>query len=126
VLIADGEPVSCILASREVRELRMHYSWLRQGLQRKKSWRTVRKVGRVERRKVDALLHPLAKQIVALAAEHNAAIAIGDLKGIRRRSEGKGKNFRAKVARMPSHRLASFIEYKALWAGVPLVYVDEA
>jgi IS605 OrfB family transposase len=126
VLIADGEPVSHVFASRQVRRLRMHYNWLRRRLQLKNSRRTVRKVGRVEHRRVDALLHPLAKQIVALAAEHNAAIAIGDLKGIRRRSEGKGKNFRAKVARMPAHRLASFIEYKALWAGVPLVYVDEA
>lgn len=126
VLMVKGEPMSQILASKDVRKLRMHYNWLRQRLQRKKSWRTMRKVGRAERRKVDALLHPLAKRIVNLAKEHKAAIAIGNLKGIRSRSEGKGKDFRARVARMPFHRMASFIEYKALWAGVPVVYVDEA
>lgn len=126
VLIADREPMKPILADKGVRELRMHYNWLRQRLGEKKCLKTIRKIGRTERRKVDAKLHKLSKEIVRLAKDGGAAIVIGDLKGIRASAAKRGKRFRAKIARMPSFRLASFIEYKAQWAGVPVMFVDEA
>jgi len=126
VLLRDSEPVKQIMASRKVREVRMHYNWLRQQLGRKKSLRTIRKIGRKERRLVDSHLHKLSKDIVQMAKENNATIVLGDLQGIRERAKTRGKKFRAKIARMPSYRLSNFIEYKALWQDVPVVYLNEA
>jgi IS605 OrfB family transposase len=126
VLLKGNEPVKQIMASRKVREVRMHYNWLRQKLGRKKSLRTIRKIGRTERRIVDAHLHKLSKDIVQMAMENNATIVLGDLQGVRERAQTRGKKFRAKIARMPSYRLSNFIEYKALWKDVLVVYINEA
>ena len=71
-------------------------------------------------------MHKLSKQIVQLTKENNAVIVIGELSGIRERSKSKGKRFRARIARMPSYRLAQFIEYKAHWAGILVYGIDEA
>ena len=49
---------------------------------------------------------------------------IGDLKGIRKRA--KGRRFRRIVHSMPHHRLSRYIEYKALWEGIPVVHAGEA
>ncbi|NOQ55002.1 MAG: IS200/IS605 family element transposase accessory protein TnpB, partial [Thermoplasmata archaeon] len=51
-------------------------------------------------------------------------IAIGDLSGIRKGSRGRRMN--RIVNAMPFNRLSTFIEYKAAWAGVPIIKVDEA
>lgn len=126
VLLRDRQPVKQIMASRKVREVRMHYNWLRQQLGRKKSLRAIRKIGRTERRVVDAHLHKLSKDIVQMAKENNATIVLGDLQGIRERAKTRGRKFRAKMARMPSYRLSNFIEYKALWKDVSVVYINEA
>ena len=71
-------------------------------------------------------MHKLSKEKVQLAKENNAVIVMGDLTGMRERSKSKGKRFRAKLARMPSFRMKQFIEYKARWAGVLVLRIDEA
>jgi len=126
VLIEDGQPSKHIMATKKVRKLRMHYNWLRQRLGQKKALRTIRKIRNIERRKVDANLHRLSKEIVEMAKENDSAIVLGDLHGIRDRAKTRGKRFRAKVSRMPSFRLSNMIEYKAQWRSVPVVYINEA
>lgn len=126
VLLKDGQMTAFFLADRNVREIRMHYNWLGRVLGKNKCLDTNRKIGRAERRKVDAELQRLSKDVVELARENNAVIAIGDLTGIREKTKNRGKMFRAKIARMPSYRLSQFIEQKAQWAGVPVVKINEA
>jgi putative transposase len=96
VLLRDGHYQGHIFASKKVREIRMHYSWLRQQLSRCKCFDAIKKIGRTEHRKVDAELHGLSKEIVQLAKENNAIIVIGDLKGIRKTARRKGKNLQEK------------------------------
>jgi len=126
MLLRDGRMTAHIMASRKVREVRMHYNWLRQKLGEKKCLDANRKIGRTEHRQVDAQLHELSKEIVQLAKENDAVIVLGDLAGIRERTKNKGRKFRAKIARMPSFRMAQLIEYKAQWAGVLVFSIDEA
>jgi len=126
VLIEDGRPSKQIIATRKVRALRMHYNWLRQKLGQKKALKTIRRIGNTEKRKVDAYLHKLSKEIVDMAKNNNSVIVIGDLHGIRGCARTKGRKFRAKISRMPSYRLSSMIEYKAQWQDVPVVYINEA
>lgn len=93
-----------------------------------------------ERRRVDAVLHQVAKAQVNLAHENHAKIVLEDLKGVRRsvnrhvRSlnphNGRlqpisihSKALKRRLNTWPFRRLHRFIEYKANWAGVPLSYV---
>ncbi len=116
--------------ARAIRGLRRHYAWLRRRLQELQHFRTLRRIGNVERRKVDDLLHKTAKEIVAMATREKAPIAIGDLTHISQRSPKssmtRGKRFRRIVHSMPTRRLITYIKYKAAWAGVPVFLVNEA
>jgi putative transposase len=93
-----------------------------------------------ERRRVDAVLHRVAKEQVDLAKENQAKIVLEDLKGVRRsvnrrvrgvnRHNGKpqpisihSKPLKRRLNNWPFRRLHGFIEYKAKWAGVPIAYV---
>lgn len=124
VLMAGDELIRTHL-SPKIRGVRMHYAWLRQRLGKKKAFRTIKKVGRHERRTVDSVLHKESKDLVELAEENKAAIVLGDLKGIRNGANNKGKRFRSKVDKMPYYRLTKFIEYKAAWKGVPVFKINE-
>ena len=94
-----------------------------------------------QRRRVDAMLHQVAKKQVDLANQNNAKIVLEDLKGIRRSVNRRVKRrnpHNGKVQPMPIHskglrrrlnswpfrRLHGFIEYKANWAGMTLSYVS--
>ncbi|MFQ5919551.1 MAG: RNA-guided endonuclease InsQ/TnpB family protein [Thermoplasmata archaeon] len=116
--------------ARAIRGLRRHYGWLRRRLQESRHFRTLKRLWNTERRKVDDLLHKTAKEIVVAASKEKAPIAIGDLKHIsphgHRSSATRGKRFRRIVHSMPNRRLIAYIKYKAAWAGVPVLLVNEA
>jgi len=124
VTLVDGTISSPGFHSREVRSIRRHYAWLRKRLGRRKLLRVIKRVGRTEHRKVNARLHVIAASLVEQAREMGAVIAMGDLSGIRKGSRGRRMN--RIVNAMPFNRLSMFIEYKAAWAGVPVIKVDEA
>ena len=124
VTLVEGTISSPGFHGREVRSIRRHYAWLRKRLGRRKLLRVIKRVGRTEHRKVDARLHVIAASLVEQAREIGAVIAIGDLTGIRKGSKGRRMN--RIVNAMPFNRLSTFIEYKAAWAGVPVIKVDEA
>lgn len=130
VIVDTGHVRDPRFFARAIRGLRRHYAWLRRRLQELQHFRTLRSIGNTERRKVDDLLHKTAKDIVAMAAQEKAPIAIGDLKHIsqhsRKSSMTRGKRFRRIVHSMPNRRLITFIKYKAAWAGVPVFLVNEA
>ncbi len=94
----------------------------------------------LERRRVDAVLHRVAKNQVNIAKENNARIVLEDLKGVRRTvnkriskinpHSGKllktslhSKSLKRRLNSWPFRRLHAFIEYKANWEGVAIRYV---
>jgi IS605 OrfB family transposase len=75
---------------------------------------------------VNAILHRVSKRIVSLALATNSYIVLGDLTGIRRRVNGKGKRLNRIVSNMPYYRLTKMIEYKAMLIGIPVIVTCEA
>jgi len=93
-----------------------------------------------ERRRVDAVLHQVAKKQVHLAKEKNGKIVLEDLKGVRRSASRRrrkrnpyngrfqpvsvhSKSLKRRLNSWPFRRLHRFIEYKAKWEAIPLCYV---
>jgi len=69
--------------------------------------------------------HRISKKIVAEAERTGHGIALEYLEGIRDRVRSR-KPQRATLHSWSFHQLGSFIDYKAVRAGVPVVYVDPA
>jgi putative transposase len=67
--------------------------------------------------------HVISKRIVAKAKDTGCGIAIEELGGIRNRQRFR-KPQRSRISGWAFAQLRSFIEYKALLAGVPVVAVD--
>ena len=123
VEIANGSMRNPRFYGEEVRGIRRHYAWLRRRLGEKKLLRVIRRVGHKEKRKVNAILHKVSKDIVEEAKESNAVIVLGDLKGIRR--EQRGKRLNRIVSSMPYYRLTQMIRYKAIWEEIPIYTIKE-
>ena len=125
VKIADGQIREPRFMGKNVRGIRRHYAWLRKVLGEGKHLDTIKKVKDTERRKVNAILHKISRDIVDSAKKDKCTIVLGSLKGIRKSAKGKGKRFNRIVANMPYFKLTQMIEYKAMWDGVPVVYIRE-
>jgi IS605 OrfB family transposase len=107
---------------------RKRHNTARKQHQRKGSKRAKRKLkamsGR-QRRFQRQTNHTLAKKLVAKAKALGFGMALEDLNGIRDRIEGTvSRRFRRKFGNWSFSHLRLCIEYKARWAGVPLVTVD--
>lgn len=68
--------------------------------------------------------HCESKRYVELARRTGRGIAVEDLDGIRERVTARGGDARNKLAGWSFFQFRSFLEYKALVAGVPVVVVD--
>ncbi len=127
----DGSSLSePMFHARTVRGLRRHYGWLRKVLQEKRHYRALARIRATESRKVMEILHEASRYIVNKASQEDAAIALGDLRGLRSRFAA-GRRARVKrlariVHSMPYGKLMSFIQYKASWQGVPVLLINEA
>ncbi len=91
----------------------------------KSAKRLLKKRSRKEQRHAANTNHVISKTIVTTAERTGSGIALEDLTGIRNRVRHR-KDQRTKLHSWSFHQLASFVEYKAKRAGVPLVYVDPA
>ncbi|MEM3881450.1 MAG: transposase [Candidatus Bathyarchaeia archaeon] len=126
VLWQNGTVMKTLFLGRKIRGVRRHYAWLRRRLQERGLTQVVKKVGRKERRVVDAILHRISKRIVSLAFASSSCIVLGDLTGIRQRANGKGKRFNCIVSNMPFYRLTKMVEYKAMLVGIPVITTSES
>lgn len=111
------------ILGQEVRGIRRHYSWLRKRLGERKLLSIIKKVGHLEKRKVNDICHKISRQIVNQARETGSVIVLGNLKGIR--GKAKGRRMRRIVSHMPYYRLTQFIKYKAAWDSIPVVVIPE-
>jgi putative transposase len=114
---------------KDIRQTRGHYFYLRKKLNKK----TRRKLEYTEKRKVNDQLHKISRAIVNQAIETNSLIAIGKLKDIRKKGrkkknnkDYKGRKFNRKLNSMPFYKLSQYIAYKANWAGIQVIKVNEA
>jgi len=126
VLLSNGIISKPHFYGGKVRGLRRHYAWLRKRLGERKALDTIRKIKDTEKRKVNAILHKISRDIVDEAERENAIIVLGDLTGIRQRTKDKGKRFNRIVGGMPFYRLTQMITYKATLKGVLVVMTSEA
>lgn len=123
VVYANGVMKNPRFYGKKVRGIRRHYAWLRKKLGERKLLRVIRRIGYAERRKVNAILHKISRDIVDEAKRLKAPIILGDLKGIRKRAKGRRMN--RIVSNMPYYRLTQMIVYKAQWEGIRVYKVSE-
>jgi len=84
------------------------------------------KYGRLERNRVDWLLHNVSANIVLQAKLRRQAIVMENLKGIRklyRKGNGQGTDYRSRMNAWSYGELQRQIQYKAEWNGIPVIYV---
>lgn len=108
---------------KEIRGLRRHYSWLKKRLQEKQAYQKLKEISGKEQRTVDDICHQVSKEIVEKAEKENAVIVTENLDGMSGDS-GKGSRMNRIMNEMPHHKLRKYIEYKALWKGIPVVQSD--
>jgi putative transposase len=87
------------------------------------------KYGKIQRNKVNNLIHCTSKDIVKQAKDSNSGIVLENLKGIRRmyrKGNGQGKPYRSKLNSWSFYELQRQVMYKAKWLGIPVIYVHPA
>lgn len=78
-------------------------------------------------KRVKNILHRVSKEVVMYAKAKQYAIALEKLTNIRnsmRKGNWKGKHIRGRLNAWNFRKLQQFIEYKARWEGIPVIYVD--
>jgi len=95
-----------------------------------KSWRhvrgvrgAVRKHGERARNILADSCHYVSRRLVEVAKEYSALVVLEDLNKLRTRANGS-RRFNKKLSLWAYRRLQSYIHYKALTEGLPVVYVD--
>jgi IS605 OrfB family transposase len=119
---SDGQSYT----GEHIENKRRRYSERRAAIQQvgtRSAHRKLRKMSGRQRRYQTNENHRISKEIVLKAQGTNRAIAIEDLKGIRSRTTVR-KSQRAKQSNWAFGQLRSFVEYKAVVAGVKVIAVD--
>src|SRR5437879_4058486 len=73
------------------------------------------------------LLHTATKTIVSLAVQRREAIVLEDIRGIRalyQKGNGKGRRYRGRMNGWSFSEAQRQLEYKARWAGLPIVHLS--
>ena len=124
VTLIDGTICDPKFHGRQVRGIRRHYAWLRRRLGERRLRQVIRRIGKTECRKVEDVLQKTSRAIVNEAARIGAVVAVGDLTGLTKR-RNRGKRLNRIVCSMPYAKLTDMIEYKAGWAGIPVIRIRE-
>ncbi len=109
-----------------VEQVRKRYHKLRKVLQKRGTKSAKRHLKKLSKKEADFKKntnHNISKRLVAKAKDTNAAIALEDLYGIGSRTT-INKAQRAKHKGWAFYQLQSYILYKALIAGVQIIFVD--
>lgn len=123
-IAADSQ--GAIHSSAKLNDIRRSYLHRRKNLQRKQTRAAKRKLRSLkgkESRFAKHVNHELSKTIVTTAERSRSAIALEDLKGIRKRVKAR-KRQRGRLHSWGFRQLQTFIEYKARIAGIPVIFVD--
>jgi putative transposase len=88
------------------------------------AYKRLQKGRRKQSRFVRNVNHTISKQLVQRAYSSQKALALEDLKGIRERGNGFGREMRWQMGNWAFDQLGQFVSYKAQALGVPVVRVD--
>lgn len=121
VLAVDNK---IIKLGKEAPHIYRKYQVIRSKAQKKKAFKFIKKIGNKVNRKTKDINHKISRKIVDLAHQNNYAIKLENLKGIRKKRQGKKLN--NIKSNWSFYELAQFIEYKAKLLGVKVVYIDPA
>lgn len=118
-------------SGEKIQATRDRYSKVRSNVQRKRtrnSRRLLRRLKGRESRFQKWLNHNISKQLVTEAKSTNAALAFEDLSGIRDslNEKPRSKTERRRTNNWAFYQLRLFVQYKAIIAGVPVVFVPPA
>lgn len=109
----------------EIKRIRGLYNHIRRKLLKKKLMKKVKKLKGRERRKVEQQLHIIANQIIAYTKQFpKPIIVMEDLTGIRDNFH-KSKELNRRFHSLPFRKLQKIIEYKALLAGINVIYLKK-
>jgi putative transposase len=89
----------------------------------------VGKYGERRKNRIRQLLHRVSKQVVDSALRNKQGIVFEDIREIRRlyrKGNWQGRGYRARMNNWPFHEIKRQIEYKAAWAGVPVITLTKA
>ena len=128
-------------SGEQINRIRDHYTSLRASLQRKarkatqgtrstrrRARQLLKRLGASERRFQSWLNHQISYRLIQQAKQQSTAIALEDLTGIRERTnqQPRNKQERRRSNSWAFYQLRSFLVYKAVKFGVPLVFVNPA
>ncbi len=122
ITLVDLKSRATLFLGNKLKQVKGKYFYLRRKLGEEKNLKMIKKIRNKEKDIVNSLLHQLSKDIVNLAYENKAAIAIGYLKHLKR---NKGRGFNRKLASFSYFQLCKYLEYKARQKGVPFLKVSE-
>jgi IS605 OrfB family transposase len=77
-----------------------------------------------EHDRIENRLHEAANRLVRIAEVRKSAIVLEDLTGLRLSHWSKNRKLNRRLRSWPRRKHHQYIEYKAEWAGVPVVKVD--
>ena len=112
-----------------VKSLRKKVREHRRQLQKRKTHsakKRLRKIARRQSRFVRDVNHCISKQIVQTASVLRKALALENLEGIRDRAQHGCKAMRWLLGNWSFRQLQQFIGYKAMMAGIAVIFVDPA
>ena len=113
-------------SGKQIDEYQRKMSHRRKNLQKngsKSAKRKLKKISGKQARFQKNENHIISKTIIADAKRLSSAIALEELKGIRKRIKAR-KQGRAKLHNWSFYQLRSFLAYKAKLAGIPVIFVD--
>ncbi|MCD6500410.1 transposase [bacterium] len=128
VISTPDKKINKFFSGEETRYIKNHYHNLRKKLQAKLGegknvYKALKRISGKEKRWTKDANHKLSRQIVNIAKDNKAVIAIENLKGIRERIKAT-KRVRRMLHNWNFRQLISFIEYKARLDGLCCVSID--
>src|SRR6266566_3463646 len=91
--------------------------------------RIASKYGERRTSRTSNLLHNATKTIAAVAVQRRTAIVLENIEGIRslyRKGNGQGRRYRGRMNRWSYYEAQRQIEYKARWAGLPVIRLSRS
>ncbi len=120
---SDGE----LYSGKPVEDVRRKHNLQRKRLQRRNTKGARKKLKRIAGKEARFRRHEnhvISKRIVETAERTRRGIALENLKGIHKTITARGGDARNRLSGWGFYQLRSFIDYKALRMGVPIVAVD--
>jgi putative transposase len=95
----------------------------------KKAIDTIKKIGDLEERIANNIIHKITREIVNRAIETDSLIVLGKLKGLRNREKkegrGRGRKFNRKLSGFLYFKFTEYLTYNVALAGIKVIKIFE-